>query len=555
MGTESRLSTLEPPFDTGGLLADGSRTCVIHCDDWGRYAAYDYLMPGQRIAQVTTANPPSVSDLNSRQQSISIVKSAFRGGMWLSAFTLVGQCVSWSTTLVVARLLSPSDYGLMDMAFILGGYVQVFFEMGIGAAIIQRKEVSDEELSSVFWALLWWASLLAVLCLALAYPTVLVFNEPRILHVTQSISILFILGALFIVPNALLKRRLRFKALGVLQSVTTVVSCAAMLVLAYLGAGVWTLMGGFLIRSLTQVILGFSISGWRPKLHFSRIEALPFLRFGLPVVGGNSLQYIYARAPVFFAGRAFSATVLGYYSLAFQLASIPNDKIVGLLSHVSYPVLSRLQNDDASLREFLLRFSQLIAFLVLPMYCGAIFLAGDLIPWLLGPKWLPAVVHFRILCVGFIALAVNKPIELANTAQGRPLWVLWFQAACALVMTTGFWLSVASGSPVYLALPWVIAYIPIQFVYARISLRKIGIPIRDFGRQFLGPAVGTSTMVLFLCACRLGFQAAFTSVSTTGLAYIVMCVLLGLIWYACYLFLFNRVFLVTIAGLARRSHA
>jgi len=229
---------------------------------------------------------------------MSHVKTAFRGGVWYAGFSGVTQALSWCATLVVARLLVPGDYGLMSMASILTGYVMVFYEMGVGSAIVQREEVTDEELSSLFWALVFWGMVLSVLCFVLAYPTVLIFDEPRVFHVTQAISVLFVLGTSYVVPSTLLKRQFRFKALGFVNSLVAVIACLAMIGLAYVGAGVWTLLGGHILRSTLLLFLVFWVSGWRPKLHFRHAETLPYLRFGLPVTGAQSLRYVASWASI-----------------------------------------------------------------------------------------------------------------------------------------------------------------------------------------------------------------------------------------------------------------
>ncbi len=482
---------------------------------------------------------------------MSLVKSAFRGGLWFAAFTTVSQSISWCATLVIARMLTPADYGLMDMATILTGYVQIFYEMGVGAAIIQRDEVSDEELSSVFWALFFWGVVLGSLCFLLAYPTVLIFHEPRVYHVTQAVSVLFLLGTTFIVPGTLLKRQLRFKALGFVLSTSVVISCLAMVALAYAGAGIWTLIGGNIIRSALTLILVFIVSGWRPKLHFSHAESMAYLRFGLPVVGGNSLGYIYTRAAVFFGGRAFTASSLGYYSLATQLASIPNDKVLSVINSVSYPVFSRMQNDDWEFQRFYLRLSQFVAFIVLPLYAGGIFLAAEIIPWLLGDKWQASVLPFQILCVAFLFSALNSPSNQANTAQGRPHWTFWFQAYCAATMTGGFYLAAASGDPAYLAVPWLAILAPAQLIYSWITLRKVGIPVRAVLDQWRAPALATFLMLLILTAFRYGFQSAFESVPTCGAVYVFSAIGLGAAWYGAYMFMLQREFVQNVILLAR----
>ena len=479
-----------------------------------------------------------------------MIKSAFQGGLWLSAFSFISQAFSWCATLLVARLLAPGDYGLMAMATMMTGFIQVFYEMGIGAAIVQRERVTQDELSSVFWALVFWGGILSLLCLGLAYPTVALFGEPRLLRITQAASLLLILGPVFVVPSTLLRRQLRFKILGFVQAAAVVVACSSMVVMAYLGAGVWTLILGTIIRSIVSLTLVLLLVGWRPGLHFRYHETLPYLRFGLPVIGGQSLSYVSSQAPVFFGGRTFSASALGQYSLAYTLASIPNDKILSLITNVAYPVMSRLQNDDEQFKRFCLQVSKFVSFVVLPLYLGGFFLADDLIPWLLGAKWQTIVIPFKLLCLTFAVRTVNMPTILTNAAQGRPHWTFWFQAVCAVTMTAGFYFAVRSGAPENLAIPWVALYVPSNVVFSWLTLRKVGIPLGQFLGQLVSPLLATLSMLLMLSAFRYSFVNIFISVPTTGVIYVLLSIGLGAAWYGAYLFLLQRPFLNGLVRLA-----
>lgn len=482
---------------------------------------------------------------------MSMTKLAFRGGLWLTAFSFATQAVSWIATIVVARLLSPDDYGLMAMAVVITGYVKVFYELGVGAAVIQRPHVSDQELSSLFWALLLWGALLSLLCYLLAYPTVAIFGETRLLHLTQASAGLMVLGTVFVVPSSVLRRQMRFKVFGIINAVAAGVACIVMPLMAYFGAGVWTLVGGLYIRAVVSFVMAICLSGWRPQFRFYHHETVPYLRFGLPVVGGTSLFYVFSQAPVFFGGRVFSPGELGQYSLAMQLAVIPNDKIVSLISSVSYPVFSRLQDDHAAFSRFYLRLSELIAFIALPLYCGGIFIAGDLIPWLLGEKWAASILPFRLLCISFLVTTIVSPAHNANTAQGRPHWGLLFNLFCAVTMSVGFYLAAASGIPTYLAIPWVAMYIPAQLVYGFITLRKLTIPLSTLLECLRPSILAVLSMLLLLTCLRWSFTEVFPGVATEGVTYVITAILVGASWYTSLAFIFRRNFLNSLLQLAR----
>ncbi len=186
---------------------------------------------------------------------MSVRKKAFKGASWLALFKFFKQMFSWIITILVARILVPGDYGLMEMATVLTGYAAMFSELGLGAAIIQKPTLNQNELSSIFWFAFGISILLGISCFGLAYPTALIFNEPRVISIAQLASVSFILNGLQIVPLNLLKKEIEFKKLGMIELISTIVSCSSMYFMAIIGAGVWTLIGGRLISYLTSLIL------------------------------------------------------------------------------------------------------------------------------------------------------------------------------------------------------------------------------------------------------------------------------------------------------------
>mgnify|MGYP000008669903 CR=1 FL=1 len=186
---------------------------------------------------------------------MSIIKTAFKQGIWLAFFKATSQVVSWIITIIIAHILVPEDYGLMDMATVLTGYVGLFSELGLGAAIVQKEKVTDEELSNVFWFTVFVGLLLGTICITLAYPTVMIFNEKKILRVTQSVSLLYIISSILIVPLNILEREFRFKTIGFIDALSIVISCLMMVIIAKMGGGVWTLISGHIIRQLISCLL------------------------------------------------------------------------------------------------------------------------------------------------------------------------------------------------------------------------------------------------------------------------------------------------------------
>jgi len=168
-------------------------------------------------------------------------------------------------------------------------------------------------------------------------------------------------------------REVRFKELGLIDFISSVTCCSSMILMAFLGFGVWTLIGGHFVRQLTKVVLFSFIISWRPKFHFNLKEIKPYLKFGLNVAGARSLRYIYTKSDRFFGGKFLGAQSLGYYSLALRLASIPTTKIVSLIQQISFPVFSKYQDDSLKFKLLYLRITKFIAIVTFPIFTGALF--------------------------------------------------------------------------------------------------------------------------------------------------------------------------------------
>ena len=285
----------------------------------------------------------------------SYARRAAQSGLWFAGTKFSIQILSWATTIIVARTLIPEDYGLSAMASFFTGYLEIFSELGLGAAIVQRREVSPQELSSTFWLSLMIGSVLSFAAFCLAYPTAWIFHEPRVIPVTQVISILFVISSLSIVPYSVLSRNIRFKEIGLTQFAAVGIASVSMIPMARADFGVWTLVCGVIIQRTTSTLFLYYFSGWRPLKHFRLSEARPLIMYGVNVAGSRSLFYLFQKADKFIVGKFYQASSLGYYSFAQQLAATPTEKIVSVINQVSFPVFSRYQDDQEQIRELYLR--------------------------------------------------------------------------------------------------------------------------------------------------------------------------------------------------------
>ncbi|MCC6931871.1 MAG: lipopolysaccharide biosynthesis protein [Deltaproteobacteria bacterium] len=403
---------------------------------------------------------------------MTIIQSAIKGFSWLAAFRAISQLFSWGTTIIVARLLVPDDYGLMEMATIFTGYVVLISELGLGSAIVQRSEIDEKELSSIFWFFLFWGLVLMLVCYLLAIPTAVLFNNPKIIQITQATGIIYIFSVLLIVPRAILLRQLRFRAIGFCEALSIVLSCLVMIFAAYNQFGVWTLIIGHIVREVGKFALFLRVLSWRPIRHYNYREVKPFLSFGLNVALGNSLDYVVNKSDRFFCGRQYDAGTVGLYALGLQIAQMANEKIISLVNNVAFPVFSKYQENLEKSRILLIKLTQLIALVTGPIFFGIAVVGEDLVLVLFGEKWRGAILPLQLLCIGQFFVALTSPFVSVNVAQNRPQWILYFNLAAIAILPPAFYIC-AQYSYLYLAIPWITLSPLLRIIFAYYTLRQL----------------------------------------------------------------------------------
>jgi O-antigen/teichoic acid export membrane protein len=354
--------------------------------------------------------------------------------------------------------------------------------------------VTQEELSSNFWICLITGAVFAMMGFILAYPTAWIFNDSRVIPITQCISIQFVIGSLGIVPYGILNREMKFKKIGMIQLISIIVASLLMLFMAEAGLGVWTLVWGNMIARVLDTVVVLWTTGWRPTRHFKFQEVYSFLKFGVSTTGAGSTFYIFHSAINLIIGKMLGVQALGYYSFAMDLAKIPNDRIMPIIKQISFPVLSQYQDDMTKGQNIYLKINKYIALLVSPLFLGGALLGDEIIPILLGEKWLPITFLFKMICLAQFITSMTEVNNLFHTSQGRPQWVLWFQVINAAVMSISIFIAANHGLQA-IVIPWVSIYPVLCAGWAWLTLREINISVGGYLKSFIPPFLATLLMM------------------------------------------------------------
>ncbi len=427
--------------------------------------------------------PPSGPDLD---------RSVVQAVAWNAVAKWTAQIVSWVSTIIVARLLTPYDYGLVGMAGVYLAFVTVISQSGIGTAVITLRDLTGrqiEELNTV--AVLLGLGLVA-LSWAVALPLAHFFSAPPLRAVVMAVSIAYIFLAIEMVPRALLQRDLRFKTLTFIETARNLSQVAITIGLAWLGFRYWSLVVGQILGCAVSAILSLCFKRQRyavPHLKNLRRE----LRFSGHILAWVTGSYIQQNSDFLVAGRVLGEVPLGSYSVAWTISSAPVEKITNLVSTVTPAYFSALQTNKSELRRYFLRLTEVMSYVTVPASMGLALVADYLVPVLLGPKWLGVIGPLRFLGLFFAVRSVTTLLPQLLNAIGDTRFVMWTTLASAAVMPVAFFVG-SHWNTEGIALAWVLVYPLVMCpMYWRV-FHRIEAEVRDYIYSVV-PALGASVIM------------------------------------------------------------
>ncbi|MEM1270426.1 MAG: lipopolysaccharide biosynthesis protein [Bacteroidota bacterium] len=348
----------------------------------------------------------------------SLARRTAAGASWSLAHRLVVRLVGFAVTLVLVRLLTPSDFGLVGMVAVFTGFGKLFSEFGLGTALVQRPELAEVHRSSVFWINLGAGLILSLAFLGFAHPIAAFFGEPILVPLVWALAPAFVLRAAGVVPRALLTRQLDFKALFIADSLAVVAGGALAITLAVQGVGVWSLVAQALAGAVLTSCGVLVLARWRPRSMFDWPAVRSLASFGVSVLGVQAMGYWMRRLDNLLVGKVFGASALGIYGQAYNVLSYPVEHVKGALIQVLFPALSRLQ-DAGRMRRAYRRAVGATALVVYPSVFVLLLTAEDLVATVFGPAWAEMVPLLRV----FGLLALWQSVTFSGVlflSTGRP---------------------------------------------------------------------------------------------------------------------------------------
>ncbi|WP_069133160.1 lipopolysaccharide biosynthesis protein [Rhodohalobacter halophilus] len=330
---------------------------------------------------------------------MSLRRSFISGVFWEGIKKYSSYGLTLIVTAVLARLLTPEDFGIIAMVLVYNGFVQVFTESGINSAVVQKRELNRKDLSTVFWFSFIVGAGLALLTILIA-PYIETFFEAKglgLVLMIMSADLFFV--AIKAVPFGLLRRELKFNVLALIEIGALLISSGIAIYMAYDGWGYWALVGKILIANILAVIPMYFYSSFLPKIQFSIPILKKVLSFSLYVTGFRSINYWARNADNLLIGKFLGSDALGFYSQAYKLLMLPISMLTGILNPVMHPIFSGIKDDKKRTGDNYLKILQLIATISFPLGVFLFFSAYEIIAILWGEQWMNSVPVFKILAI------------------------------------------------------------------------------------------------------------------------------------------------------------
>lgn len=407
-------------------------------------------------------------------------------------------------SVILARLLMPEDFGVLAMAMVFTGLIAVFNDFGIGSAIIQKQDLTDDDLSSIFWFNVCIGLLVTLFTIAIS-PFIASFYQKDVLKPLISLMALgFFFSAFSTVHQSLLIKEMNLKKIAIFEIISTAVGGIIAISLAFRGYGVWSLAWQGLSATIIMVSLFWITSKWRPKFRFYTKSIRSIMGFSLNLLGFSTVNYFSRNVDYLLIGKFLGAESLGYYTLAYRLMLYPLQNISRVISKVLFPALSRIQKDDKRFQNAYLRSTKFIAFVSFPIMFGLFAVADEFILTLFGQKWEPAIFLIKVLCFVGMVQSIGATVGQIYLAKGRTnLMFKWGLLSTALIV-----LSVSIG------LFWglkgvVVAYALIAFILIypnfAIPFRLIGLKVQALF-HYLRAEFVTSLMMFLMVFISVTFS-------------------------------------------------
>jgi len=427
-----------------------------------------------------------------------------RGLTWTFLHTWGGQLLTLVVFLVLARLLTPGQFGLVALAAVFVAFAQLFLDQGFGDALIQRPTVTRGHIDTAFWVAVATGALLTLIGFVIAIPLATILQRPQLAPILQVLSLLFIISSLSSTQQALLRRELAFRSLATRGLLSIGGGGVVGIAMALMGFGAWALVAQQLAAAVISVIALWTVSPWRPGLDVSREKFVEMFHFGINMVGSDVLGFLSRNTDNLLIGVFLGDRPLGIYAVAYRILDTSQKVLVSVSRRLAFPALATLQRDPERMQRAYLKLTRIAGSAILPGYVGFALVAPEMTVFLFGARWTEAGPVSSVLFLIGPVLSLQAFSSSLLTAAGYPRVVFRFRLVSTITNIVGFvlavqiarsilWVAVAFAVRGYLLLPWNLS----------LQRRYGGISIGAYLGQLRGTILATLVMSVAVLALKL----------------------------------------------------
>jgi O-antigen/teichoic acid export membrane protein len=493
------------------------------------------------------------TETNSRHASprdaARLTVQTIRGILWSGIGQVGIQALGFIVSVVLARLLSPQEYGVFAATAVLTGLLGAFGGGALTAALVQRADVTGEDLDTSFWVAMGLGGAMALLLIMSAHPIAIFFREPLIAPLLMAQAIGVVLAPLGAVHAALLSRRMDFRSLARVDLMTVAGSGVLAIGMALSGWGVWSLVVPGLAGTGLGVLALWRLVPWRVQGGIDRESLLRLGRFSVSVLAFDVLNYVRGNVDYLVLGRVLGTRPLGLYYLAYNITTIPQTRMVPIITRVLFPALSAVQHDLPRLRNAYAQAVRYVSLVTFPLLAGLAILASEFVLAVFGIHWVEAVPLVRILCIAGVLYSLGTTTGSVIFSRGRADLACWisigataFMSGCVLAGARYGALGVAVGVAAYAAL----SFVPVQLL----TNRLIDLSPTDYLRALAPATCGSAIMAVVLLLGRAAWEPGSGTSPVAAVAVLVpagVAVYVGALWVA------HRDVLVQLATMVRQA--
>ncbi len=469
-----------------------------------------------------------------------IARKSIHGVFWNYASFALGKALVFITTAVLARLLTPDEFGIVAFATLSISYLSILKDLGLGAALIQRRQNVEKVANTVFTLNLLLGASLTLIAMIIAPLVAAFFREPLIIPILRWLSLTFVLNSLGSIHIVRLQRELEFRRKLIPDLGRAIVKGIVSIAMALLGFGVWSLVVGQLAGVLVAVVLAWVAFPWRPRLTINTGLAKGLLSYGLSVVGIDGLTIATDNLDYLIIGRIFGNTALGIYTLAFRLPELLVLNPLWVTASAIFPAFATIQDQPAALRRGFLSTVRFVEILSVPLSVGLMMVADPLVRVTFGEQWLSAIPIVRILALFVLVRSIGFNAGDIYKAVGRPDILVKLEVLNMVVLVPALWIGSYFGL-VGVAFGHLIASLVRMVADLVVATRFVKVSLLDILRQLKPSFLGGLVLILLV------LPALYLTAAASPLLRLVVVTIVGAMGYLGTLWVLERESLLRVA--------